>query len=1364
MAYWIDDAGKLREGDEEQGQRYGFRPATEEDLQAHNHALDVGEADTKGPIGLIGEGFQRGLGHVQDAARSVGFHPPIPGSEAFGTGGAIPGPTVTQPPVPAGAESFPEATSEDARLRTEAHPVWEGIGTGLAVAPLSGLAGAAAGALGGPAVLGAAVTGIAAEAVVEAAAQEWDDAWLEQRPVELKNVAAYTAMFGLGDVLLRGGGKLVKRAGGSAVDALRSLTGAPAPASTTLGARNIVAEAEGRAASATGRRPTQSVGAASASDMDEPFEEALATMDNRSAAVLARDGDDYLNLAAMHSADDYTRIERGLSTDLGSDLKYEDLAIGAEAWTPKIVNAQGQWLEEQAALGQDVVNQIRAFTKGFPEQLDFGNLGKRVALDIETGFKRVLNETDPGRRNYLADALKKTLDRDMMAIDASFGVDPVTRADLKKILRPIAGAEGSLRKGLEDRKYWGTNADIQKALNSPWHDLLEHWSAVQQKLYEATGHTKFDTMGAGRTTRESTSSKLMGIYSQDPRALREFGEHLSGALDGYTRLVEARKSHGIVKKEGLDPLLDAVRNLKEDWNLANTVQIARTRTANLERDPRNWGKWANAAEKLPMGVGSLVGAARTVGQVMGDLNLPKGTALADVWEHGLRRYARHPALGDASINQAYSDWMQAALRTRGAAIPDRRNGWGGIKDAAVAGVKDNAGKVAGVGGLAASAALGEDDNPNGAAAAGAGGLALLLGKGGMRLLKEEAAPLIGVLARQGGPDDWTTRRVRGWLKSDAPLSVRHIEHELAESFQGADGYYRKPEWGQTPELPELRAWVSDAMTRTGATEDQVIRTLVSEGSGFKPRGPRSTPRKPKGPTPPAPSVEDRTGIEGDFDDMGDQLLTPPDMKEALKDARRAVGKEGQAAFKAYQSQAGFNMNEAMRTGDFSSWGAERAGDVSAYLQNAIDSGATAPGFVVRGVELPKEEVQRLTAAKLLTAQAFVSTTPNVGIAKRFAGTAKRGNTGFRKTIGDVPVMFEIEQATGVPLSAGEVTLRPGTQFKVLAHRVERVGSKAEPKIVHVFRVRESGYAPGAKTEGLIAGGLIGLGGIAAAGNASAAAGSAPIPDREPAPSNGPKDVYRDAMSGIAQGGASIIQRKASEALRKRPPKGRSPLQVFTGRRSLDDAVDAAREAVGRLAADPSALIDHLAASVGELGTTHPSVYMAMVEKAAGIVAYLSAEAPQRSGRTLLDPEGMPPSTDQSLDFAYKVVGSLMPEQAMGDIARLDAPPEEVAAFQQHWPELWEPMRVELLGQTIRRYEAGRPVDAERLRGLDSLLGMDGQLDPSGSTAVAQQLLAAQEQAPAAGAGNSAPSGAPSGKAASMFRTRAAGAMMENQIG
>lgn len=1359
MAIWVDPrTGELQEADDETALEYGLRPASDEDIDAHNQRLGDASVDTKGTGGLIVEGLQRGIGHYVDAPNAIA-------TGLIGDAGADAG-LVEETDRTTGADLFPEAFSDAARRRSELHPFATGFGTGLAALPLAvggGVAGAgAAGAagLGGLGVAGGAVLG---EAAVEAVTQEYDDAWLEQRPMQLKNVAGYTAMFALGDVLLRGVGRGVRAAtraadvGGTARRTVERAGGA-----LGLGSRNMVAEAQSKAA-ARGARPAQSVGAASASEMADDFDDAIGQMKPRDAIVMARDADDHYHLVARDVADEVTRIYDGLSESLGNQLKRQDVQIYMDGLNKHTLERQAKWVSDIADQAYEVADELE---RGGVHGVNTGDTGKVIASELRQYADQLRRRTDPAERFELVDGLKRRMQKRVTRLADNHQMDPIVRDEILDTLDELVGVKevgsGRLLNGLQDPKLWGRAAKLQKALNKPWHDMLKSWGTFQQAFLKATGEKRWGETGAGRIVKEASAEQILGILQKDPRLLMDLGKHVARVFEGYQGLIDARQAHGLVGREGLAPLENSLRNLMEDWNLAATISTAVNKSKNKLRDPRNWaGLGLDAAERLP-GVGGVVGAVRSVGRNIGDLHIQRGTALANVWDNALRRYAQHPSLGDTAIHAQYSPWMQDALRMRGAPIPAPPGG---------SAVADAASRVAGAGLVAAGANQAQQpQDPNAPAQAGAGpagivaaGLAMMLGKNGRRLLKEEAAPLIGVLARQEGKDDWTHARVRNWLKGSSPLSVAQIETHTAQPT-----LYWDKATGLTTDLNagaqngELRAFVSDAMARTGATEDQVVREVLSAGSGFRPRAPRDPnapvkPRKPKPAPEAAPEVADRTGIEGDFDDMADEMRAPPDVKDALSTMRAEVSREERAAMKAYQSAAGYKMNQALRTGDYSSMASERAGDVEAALSSAIDSGATAPGFVLRGIELSPEDVQALTRAKVLTAQAFMSTSPNPQLAKRFANAGKMKRVqghGWRKPTGDVPVLFEVEQATGVPLSAGEILLRPGTQFKVLAHRIEQRGTKAEPRIVHVFRVRESGYRPGAPSDGIIAGGLLGLAGAGAAlaSPSTASAAEPPAPD-----DYGPAGRYRDAIRSIDEGGDAIIRDHASAALRRTPPKGRSALRAFTGRKSLDAAVDEAREAIEELGQNPEALLDTLGGSVGDLSKTHPAVYSALVQKASSIVAYLAPQVPPRVGQTLLDPEGLPPSTDRSLDFAYKVVGSLMPDQAMADISRLDVPPEELEAFQHNWPELWEPLRAEMLGQTQRRHEAGRPVDSEKLRQLDAILGMNGLLDPSGSLDVAQNILDAASAAPP-----QPPEQAPS--TSSHFRTRAQSAAMEAQSG
>jgi hypothetical protein len=1632
MAYWIDDRGELREGTEEQGQRYGFRPATDEDLAAHNERLDTQAADTKGPLGLVLEGAKRGVGLAVDAPRNIA-------ARLFGDKGDEKSGLVDETPHISGASLFPEAFSEEARLRTKEHPVYEGIGTGLAAAPVAAGVAAATGGLG----LGALGPGIAAataSTVTEAAAQEYDDAWLEQRPMELKNVAGYTAMFAIGDVLLGGGAKLAK-AGWEKL-------GQAAEKRAALGGRNLVAEATAKAERAAGGsgRAAQSVGAASAKDLAEPFDDAIAQMSDRDAVVLARDGEDHLHLAARHSADEWTRISKGLSESLGNQLKYEDVAIHTDALKPKQIRAQSEWVRDTVDQALALQEQLKANPKG---GVRYGNAGKQIAEDLESYSRQLMDEPNPAKRFVLADSFKQTLQKRVMQIGGDFNGDRVAKSKLLELLRPLAGGtekgeivKGALLEGLENPKYWGRAGDLQKALNEPWHDMLQHWGKIQEKLLEHTGETQFGVMGAGRKVMQGTADRMMAVFQKDPRALEEIGKQLHGVFDGYRRLIEAREAHGLVNKEGLPELQQSLRNLMEDWNLAATVGVARNKVKHAQLDPRRWSKVLDLLEKTPMGVGGAIGTARKAAETLtGDLNIQKGTALHEVWDRALKRYAKHPSLGDPSISANYSPWMQDSLRARGAPIqggpppaagglfgkgvpqpqapaPAAQAAGGGFGEAAAAAAKEHGAKVAGGGlfalGAGAQSLQGGKDDPNRPAQAGAGimglGLALMFkgksravfwheaearGRGLPRGVKsaldelfasEEGAVRKAAIAARELPnvqavheqvdsivqqlasraqDNPEVMAQAGHFMSDnpqeeveeylrnvtmgefadhaprgldaAPPHVRAIvdkgeelRRDLPDVFEKFDrdgrqrvyerqsaagtafhdearssgheeiyvplakkaveeGFQKhnlarrlaEEDWDELHDIeqdisdwtddgvvvaemglekhgikevpPWMRHYIHTGIERKVADAIQEYEKTAKFGARALGTGPFVLRGITDGLKPNAKGAElleiVKAALGSDVNEhgrgvlmtaaervahkaMADALPTravPPAVLEAaakdlvqalaggasLSDARAAIvrtlshGAEavpltkeaqraGAEAFYTWSQYAskelGFSVEKAIAdyAGDFDykninayarghllgpdraltedgiATGA-RASKLATKLQTAldyaVDQGYTAPGLTYRGVLMNAADLARLDAADVVEAHAFMSSTTDPHYAWEFISNKQqlKNDPSLKR------VLFEVVQKNGVPCNPAEseVLLRAGTRFRREPASGKNVARWRLVELDTPPKVPRTLSNPSALP--WVAGGVFTLGSLTAADKAHAAEPEPGVelpelPDVGPSPEQGPVGAYRDAMRAVNQGGEAIIRQRASAALRGRIPGGRSALRAFTGRRDLDSAVDAARDAITSLQGNPEGLVDMLAGTTGELGSTHPAVYMALVQKAHALVGYLTPKVPQRTGKTLLDPSGMPPSYDRSVDFAHEVVGALMPTQAMSDIARLDAPAEETASFQQNWPELWEPLRAELLGQVQRRYEAGRPVDGEKLRALDALLQMDGQLDPSASTAVAQQLLTAQEQAPAGGA-QQPPSGKGlSGKASSSFKTRLAGAQAENAIG
>jgi hypothetical protein len=1121
--------------------------------EEYRHKQDVEKAGEETSFGeAVTLGAKTGLGAVQGM---------IEDATGFGTE-----PGLAEDP---GGGAFPEAYTPESRLKREARPIATGIGQGLAVAPLALAAGAGAGAVAGGLGAGAAIgtaASVLGEAAVEGVVQEYDDAWLEQRPMAVQNVAVNTVLFTGLDFAFRG--------------ALKGLGMALGKKPTSaIGGRNVVSEAQGAARELVDPVGARSVGAASADDLAEPFDDAIKQMSDRDAAVLARDADDHLHLIGQDASESFTRLNNGLSDNLGSQLKYEDFATYAAEFEPKMLERQAEWF---TTIGEGAEDAARQISEG---PYNFGNLGAKASHLISTFTKRIGEETDAGRRLVIGDEFKKRLDSLTMSIDGSFGVDNVTRSELKAFIEPTREA---LRKGLQNPKLFGGAADLQRSLNDPWHHLLESWRKVQNTLTEATGHVQFDVGGAGRVTRESTVDRMLAIMGKDPRSNQEFGRHLARTLEGVQGLIDARQAHGISKLDGLDEMAGDIRNLMEDWNLASTVGVAKNRVANMKKDPRKWGTLAlDVAERLPI-VGQPIKVGRTLNDAFTDLHMQQGTPLARVWDSAYKRYALNPAYQDPSVIRNYADWIQESLLNRGGKVTPPT------------GSATGAGGIPGV--------------PNMAPA--------------NQVERGVASPAV---ARAQARESQSGRVVIG---ERAPVAKNLSKDEIAAVDSFATDYR------------------AAGMLEQGMPDEQILAQL------------------------------------------------PEYTSEGLAELRQRMP----------------TLKAAWRK--LSVWN------------------PTSDKPLVKGMSLTDSEIQSLVSKGEWSSPNSTYATWDPSVARKFAGrNVSQGKRpvllvydGVPTAVPSVGGVKKYDTLSNAERLGEEMIIPRGITFKVSLGPVEdgvqtihlRGPAEGEAGYVNFSGRTGSNFSLGDVAKSPM--GLVtGAGGVGLAINAAVKA-------RAEEKATPPAHAYRDALKEIDTAGAQVVKSLATEALRKKPPKGkdRDPLALFAGKRKIQDAVEEARERLDEIAADPTTLIEQMAGSAGELGRTHPSVYMALTERAAKVAGYLQSVVPQRTATTLLDPVGSPPSFDRSWDFAARFVGATQPRVALREVMRGSAPPEMLEAVQQNWPELWDGFRIEMLGQVQRMHAAGRHMPSEKLRRLDSLLGMGGQLDPSASLEVSQHMLAAQD--------------------------------------
>lgn len=195
-----------------------------------------------------------------------------------------------------------------------------------------------------------------------------------------------------------------------------------------------------------------------------------------------------------------------------------------------------------------------------------------------------------------------------------------------------------------------------------------------------------------------------------------------------------------------------------------------------------------------------------------------------------------------------------------------------------------------------------------------------------------------------------------------------------------------------------------------------------------------------------------------------------EVAEALK---KALTPEELTRVGGYSHGRFFEINDALRGQSKMTPEIRKTVDeIDSVLTKAIERGHTYEGPTQRGLQLSADEVKQLDSAGTVTAQGFMSSSTESKIAKHFAATG--GSTAERQ----VPVLFEIQQRSGVPLGKkqGEIIHRPGTEFRITGKRMD--GD------THVFQVEEIGHKPRASSEAAKAGAIIG-GGILSVGAAAA---------------------------------------------------------------------------------------------------------------------------------------------------------------------------------------------------------------------------------------------------------------------------------------
>lgn len=454
--------------------------------------------------------------------------------------------------------------------------------------------------------------------------------------------------------------------------------------------KNLLAEAEETAGTAASQRafkageprwmseaPTaKSAGSASADFTDDMWDKAVGSIDDakldKEAVFLAQNEPHFMQLTTTQASDNLDEVYRIMKEDINEATRAKDFELGAKEWTPKMIERQDQWISKR--VGIDMAEDIEAIktskaAAATGEGFDAGGLGAEAISVLKNNRARIL-KAEGAERNIALNQGKQALDKMIKRVQKSRTVDTGAQKFLIDVLQTRADI---LRKeGLEDVKLFGRNAKLQKELNGAYVKTLDPLNRVNQKLSKIIGQD-FGEVGAASINRQAQSEAVGAMLRKPIEFQREFAADLSAALDGVEELSLARSSLGLSHLDQLGTLRQRLRDLKDDFNFATTLQVAKRRASEVaSKDPSIMETVASeiagiATTGLP-GVGSTVGRVgrRLFEGLKNAPSAPKpGTPLGDALSNRMKAYSRQPLLADKGFSRNLPEWMRASLKGHG---------------------------------------------------------------------------------------------------------------------------------------------------------------------------------------------------------------------------------------------------------------------------------------------------------------------------------------------------------------------------------------------------------------------------------------------------------------------------------------------------------------------------------------------------------------------------------------------------------------------------------------------------------------------------------------------------------------------------
>lgn len=226
-----------------------------------------------------------------------------------------------------------------------------------------------------------------------------------------------------------------------------------------------------------------------------------------------------------------------------------------------------------------------------------------------------------------------------------------------------------------------------------------------------------------------------------------------------------------------------------------------------------------------------------------------------------------------------------------------------------------------------------------------------------------------------------------------------------------------------------------------------------------------------------------------------------------------------------------------------------------------------------------------------------------------------------------------------------------------------------------------------------------------------------------------QEINNEDLAELSEHGKAFTERAAARFAsggQRAAPLPDAPTRFQGSFKTLRDAFNARRQLLQEAASDPTALIDHLSNSYGDLPDTHPALFGQLAARVSAGVTYMMQNLPPSVGYSMRDPAGLPASQDAMRQFARLWDAVFEPAHVFHDVAAGRATPQQLNAVAAVHPDLFQQFQVAAIRKLSERLT---PPPYETQRYLDQIMKLGGAYSPALAPSVARNIRNAMGSAP-----------------------------------